>query len=238
MKYIESSSLETLNAALACVDTGDTRVFGRLELYSCKNTKQDVLLQRKLETKATLHSPSSISPTRPSPLGKEEISRKTLFYLRATLNAAFPDYDFSDIKDDTFHHISPISLVVNEVNTCLFNMGNDRFAQIAGDAIWQGIAEEIATPLNDCDVYAFRPSTDEFDEGEGTVWSFYYFFFSKKQKRMVLFTCRAVSFMAPMQYDELEENTMMEDSGGNLSRQNSQDRGLSYEQYTMAAMDI
>jgi hypothetical protein len=63
------------------------------------------------------------------------------------------------------------------------------------DAIWSELAEVMETSLDECDLYSFAPNEEEFDEGDGTVWSFYYFFFSKKLKRIILFSCRAVSFM-------------------------------------------
>ena len=46
-----------------------------------------------------LNSPSGSTPT---PILCDVISRKTLFYLISTLNAAFPDYDFSDVKGGEF----------------------------------------------------------------------------------------------------------------------------------------
>ena len=48
-----------------------------------------------------LGSPSG-SNSGPTPILCDVISRKTLFYLISTLNAAFPDYDFSDVKGGEF----------------------------------------------------------------------------------------------------------------------------------------
>ncbi len=44
----------------------------------------------------------------------DTISRKTLFYLISTLNAAFPDYDFSDAKSSEF--VKEPSLTVRKNN--------------------------------------------------------------------------------------------------------------------------
>ncbi|KAH6581554.1 hypothetical protein BASA60_002386 [Batrachochytrium salamandrivorans] len=103
MKYLAFESLEKINNQLSCIDKGDTRIFGRIEAYSCKNTCDDKKLKIHIESKyddsANLASPdASISPllTPISPFGplSQPTSRKTLFYLLATLNAAYPDYDF------------------------------------------------------------------------------------------------------------------------------------------------
>jgi hypothetical protein len=62
-----------------------------------------------------------------SPFGPldKAASRKTLFYLLATLNAAFPDYDFSEVRPDQFSKQISTQMVINSVNTTLFNLGND-----------------------------------------------------------------------------------------------------------------
>lgn len=62
-----------------------------------------------------------------SPFGRldEAAPRKTFFYLLSTLNASFPDYDFSDVRPDQFIKQPSLDLVINSVNTTLFNLGND-----------------------------------------------------------------------------------------------------------------
>lgn len=116
MKLLESTRFEALNSALT-INTGDATIFGRIESYSCKMAGSD-----KQQYKRFLSSEQSsssdlqaLSPpqtlvdmssfyNRGSFSGDEgvlcdTISRKTLFYLIATLNSAFePDYDFSDAK--------------------------------------------------------------------------------------------------------------------------------------------
>lgn len=48
--------------------------------------------------------------------------------------------------------------------------------------------------LKDCDIYSYNPDlmSDPFGE-DGSLWSFNYFFYNNKMKRIVLFTCRALS---------------------------------------------
>jgi hypothetical protein len=77
-----------------------------------------------------LLSPGSVSPDDLqviSPFGRltEAAPRKTFFYLLATLNAAFPEHDFGDVRPDQFVKLPSIDIVVNSVNTTLFNLGND-----------------------------------------------------------------------------------------------------------------
>lgn len=134
MKLLESSRFEQLNSAL-CFETGQYRLVGRVESYSCKmggrddkklykimhgngaassdlqalSPPQSQLLQQQSHSVSPGKSYSrslSVSDGEGSgsaPYLCDTISRKTLFYLIATLNASFlPDYDFSDAKSDEF----------------------------------------------------------------------------------------------------------------------------------------
>jgi hypothetical protein len=115
MKLLESTRFEALNHALA-IQTGDSNIFGRIESYSCKMTGSDKTLYKRFISEMNPNVVEALSPPqmyqemspmslRGSLSGDEgvmlcdTISRKTLFYLIATLNSAFhPDYDFSDAK--------------------------------------------------------------------------------------------------------------------------------------------
>lgn len=116
MKLLESQRFEAINSALA-IQTGDSAIFGRIESYSCKMTQTDKQLYKRFfspEQAPTdlqaLSPPQTLLDMSPF-LGRgsysgdegvtlcDTISRKTLFYLIATLNSTFePDYDFSDAK--------------------------------------------------------------------------------------------------------------------------------------------
>lgn len=118
MKLLESSRFEAINNALS-IQTGDSTVYGRIESYSCKMVGVDKALYKRFTAEThgvgphdlqALSPPQTLQDLSPSlnrgSLSGDEgavlcdtISRKTLFYLIATLNAAFePDYDFSDAK--------------------------------------------------------------------------------------------------------------------------------------------
>eukprot|EP01126_Amoeba_proteus_P045438 TRINITY_DN5088_c0_g1_i6.p1 TRINITY_DN5088_c0_g1~~TRINITY_DN5088_c0_g1_i6.p1 ORF type:complete len:221 (-),score=37.91 TRINITY_DN5088_c0_g1_i6:72-734(-) len=132
-------------------------------------------------------------------------SRETLIELISTLNAAFPDYDFSEVRGDQFSKEEAVS-VVNQINSQLcgtnfftFEVGtiffNDSGAVSNYESIksrlWTTIDQEI--DIKECTIYSFTPDSacNPFEE-EGYVWSFNYFFYNKKGlKRIILFTCGA-----------------------------------------------
>lgn len=118
MKLLENSKFEAINNALS-IKTGDSAIVGRIESYSCKMAGTDKALYKRFTNETSgigPHDLQALSPPqalfdqspvmgRGSNSGDENsllcdtISRKSLFYLIATLNAAFePDYDFSDAK--------------------------------------------------------------------------------------------------------------------------------------------
>jgi len=157
-----------------------------------------------------LNSPSGSTPT---PILCDVISRKTLFYLISTLNAAFPDYDFSDVKGGEFSKEPQLQTVINSVDNLLSVTAMDHYAKVR-HPLWATLNEEINLP--NCDIYSYTPdlTSDPFAE-DGCLWSFNYFFYNRKLKRVVLLTCRALSPFTSGQswYDNLpqEEEIDFED---------------------------
>ncbi|KAI8910727.1 Maf1 regulator-domain-containing protein [Powellomyces hirtus] len=250
MKYLtDFESLENINNQLSCIDTGDCRIFGRVEAYSCKNTDDDKRLKRHVDEKYPAEVPLEIgswqSPNSPSSphhgILNDRVTRKTFFYLLATLNAAFPDYDFSDLNPDSFSKV-PSTLVANTVNTTLLvHLGIDSAAHAVGAKIWAAIDEAIS--LSECEMYSFNPDGDEEPDAEeqGNLWSFYYFFTNRRQKRIVFFTARAVSCLAPMQPEEKNAIYLVDDTDRSVEDLRfgaDNDTGLSFEQYTMGQLDV
>uniref|UniRef100_A0A8D0BMY5 Repressor of RNA polymerase III transcription MAF1 homolog n=1 Tax=Salvator merianae TaxID=96440 RepID=A0A8D0BMY5_SALMN len=118
MKLLENSSFEAINSQLT-VETGDAHIIGRIESYSCKMAGDDKHLFKQFCQEGQPHVLEALSPPQttgisPSRLSKsqsgdeegplsDKCSRKTLFYLIATLNESFrPDYDFSTAKSHEF----------------------------------------------------------------------------------------------------------------------------------------
>nr|3NR5_A Chain A, Repressor of RNA polymerase III transcription MAF1 homolog [Homo sapiens] len=120
----------------------------------------------------------------------DKCSRKTLFYLIATLNESFrPDYDFSTARSHEFSREPSLSWVVNAVNCSLFSAVREDFKDLKPQ-LWNAVDEEIC--LAECDIYSYNPDLDSDPFGEdGSLWSFNYFFYNKRLKRIVFFSCRS-----------------------------------------------
>ncbi|KAJ2827734.1 RNA polymerase III-inhibiting protein maf1, partial [Coemansia furcata] len=167
----------------------------------------DKKLYRSLENKFQddLEEAKNLSPEQSSltnifsPFGPltQSASRKTLFYLIATLNASFPDYDFSSLSADQFTKEPSSDFALKSINTTLLNVGCP--TTLRTSRMWDSIDSVIG--IDDCDVYSYTPAMESDPyEDEGPVWSFNYFFFNKSLKRIVFFTCRCVSNL-----EELED---------------------------------
>lgn len=215
MKLLENSSFEAITSGLQLL-TASSRIFGRVESYSCKMVGPEKSLYKKLNFEHG-HNPSdlqalsppenklSLSPSNYSRSfsGDEEvgslcdvISRKALFYLISTLNASFPDYDFSSAKADEFSREPSLAVVVANIDTYLSAAAGDQYNMLR-NTLWRTIEDEITS--KECDIYRYNPDlqSDPFGE-DGCLWSFNYFFYNKKMKRIVFFTCRAISVNSVM----------------------------------------
>lgn len=211
MKLLENAKFEAMNSALF-IETGNCRIEGRIESYSCKmaggdkklfktissepgNKPNDLQALSPPQTTWLAHSPSrqysrSFSDQEEGPLC-DTISTKTLFYLISTLNASFGDYDFSNAKSDEFSKEPNAPYMANTVDTQLSATAGEMYNALKNQ-LWTTLDEEIS--LTDCDIYSYTPdlSSDPYGE-EGCLWSFNYFLYNKKMKRIVFFTCRSSS---------------------------------------------
>ncbi|KAJ7284856.1 Maf1 regulator-domain-containing protein [Mycena rebaudengoi] len=129
MKFIEFPALSRLAQSLTR-EGPECSVHTRLEAYSCKNIKRDKKLFKSLEH--AYKDELSNSPPLPSwlaldheaemtpfgPIDKES-SRKTLYLLIATLNIAFPDHEFSDVRPNQFNKEQSGAGVLNALSTTL-----------------------------------------------------------------------------------------------------------------------
>eukprot|EP00761_Pharyngomonas_kirbyi_P013761 gb/GECH01013790.1/.p1 GENE.gb/GECH01013790.1/~~gb/GECH01013790.1/.p1 ORF type:complete len:246 (+),score=60.28 gb/GECH01013790.1/:1-738(+) len=202
MKFLSCPSLTHYNSILDRRDIGDSILCGKIEAYSCKPTHDDKKLSKNLEQKLLnelfhnaqneedLLSKSPTSPIAESPFGPLSLSssRKTLIHLIATLNASYTDYDFSTLKPEDFVKESNPGMIFNSISMSLNNVLSNE--DIGG--LWKAIDEII--PLGDCDIYSYLPDPDTDPMSEGnTIWSWNYFFYSRKHKKVIFFTCRAIS---------------------------------------------
>lgn len=142
-----------------------------------------------------------------SPLGDfhDSSTQRLMTDLILTLNASFPDYDFSNIRPSHFTRLPSPNIAINrtnerlsELNKSKDNQGPTFFAQL-----WNAIDEVIG--LNESEVYSYvPPQRDDDDDPLGfltqtledsdsdeivPLWTLNYFFVNKSMKRIVLFTC-------------------------------------------------
>lgn len=123
----------------------------------------------------------------------DTISRKTLFYLIATLNASFgPDYDFSKAKAEEFSRELNHNWVMNAIDANFLSSPAHQSYSALKAQLWQAI--DTAINMSDCEIYSYNPdlNSDPYSE-DGCLWSFNYFFYNKKLKRVLFFTCRSTS---------------------------------------------
>ncbi|KAJ2759023.1 RNA polymerase III-inhibiting protein maf1 [Coemansia nantahalensis] len=252
MKYLDIESLRALNLGLSFpTSSGDRHVLGRIETYSCKAAGADKKLFRFLENKyqEDVEEAKGLSPEQSSltntmsPFGPltQAASRKVLFYLIATLNASFPDYDFRYVDS-----AAPLSMAVlrpivltSRIRPCShlrFSCSSLSADQFTKEPNPESCTKSISTTLlnvgcpaklkasrmwdciddainiDECDVYSYTPDAESDPyEDEGPVWSFNYFFFNKNLKRILFFTCRCISNL-----DELENASDQELVFGDL----------------------
>ena len=181
--------MNKLNERITNCRVGDIVVNGKCEAYSCKMTSQDKRFVKALDkqyAEAGAGAGHVVSPLGPL---ADTSTRRLLANLILTMNASFPDYDFSSIKPEQFTH-QPLSMVVSRINTNLQRLTE------AGDKLllkelWSALSESVE--LKDCDVYSYVPEEDGPFSEESSLWTLNYFFYNKTLKRLVFFICSARS---------------------------------------------
>ena len=106
-----------------------------------------------------------------------------------TLNASFPDYDYSHMSPQSFELIPDTDMVIAEIND---HIGELCAVRGAGwlSGLWSAVNEVIN--LKECEVYKFKGSADDdfssSDETSAPLWEFHFFFYNKIFKRIVFFS--------------------------------------------------
>ncbi|CAM2107180.1 unnamed protein product [Caretta caretta] len=253
MKLLENSSFEAINSQLT-VETGDAHIIGRIESYSCKMAGDDKHMFKQFCQEGQPHVLEALSPPQttgisPSRLSKsqsgdeegplsDKCSRKTLFYLIATLNESFrPDYDFSAAKSHEFSREPSLNWVVNAVNCSLFSAVREDFRALKPH-LWDAVDEEIC--LSECDIYSYNPDLDSDPFGEeGSLWSFNYFFYNKRLKRIVFFTCRSISgstYPRSESGNELDMDLGEEDQGRSMDAYDKESSNIEEDRVQVICM--
>lgn len=155
-----------------------------------------------------------------SPLGDfhDTSTQRLMTDLILTLNASFPDYEFSNIRPSHFSRSPSFSVAINRTN--------ERLSELAACApqganflpqLWNSIDDVI--DLNESEVYSYvPPSRDDDDDPlsfltdslDGTdsampLWTFNFFFVNKSLKRIVLFTCVQTMRTEVEEMDEMND---------------------------------
>lgn len=172
MKYLEDNQLSWLNAVLNRYEIGDRVVQGKLEAYSCKKAGSDKRLAKELELsyqqemEALAGDDALLSC---SPLGplNSAATRKLLINLISTMNASFPDYDFSAVKPDQFYKEADFRIALQRINHDLaevIDLESNGFVE----KLWESVAECIK--LDECDVYSYIPDMDSDPFSDGNLY--------------------------------------------------------------------
>lgn len=117
-----------------------------------------------------------------------EIStRKLMTDLILTLNASFPDYDFSNIKPNQFQKLKMTDVRKN-IRQNLSEFASQRASPNFLDELWDAVNDVI--DLKECTVYSFDYEfADDDDSANNSLWNFHYLFVNKSVRRIVFFTC-------------------------------------------------
>lgn len=210
-KFIECPQLTPINSFLSGCEVGDRIVNARLEAFSCKHTGTERRTARNIRTQLeedrgiVEYAEGSASVLRiVTPLTKQYAS-KVVANLILTMNACFPDYDFSSSRADQFK-LEELPLVMAAVN--------EQFAELEllypgfCDNLWTAV-DQVMT-LKEVEVYSYVPDLDADPFSEGMMSSFNHFFFNKAANRILFFTCgfksRFSSFSQEEEhYDDYED---------------------------------
>lgn len=139
----------------------------------------------------------SLSPVGPM---TDVSSRRTLFNLICTLNAAYPDYDFSDLTLDSLVRERNLENIVRRVDSHL-EQAYQYMGSSLRTALWNAI-EEVISPA-ECELYSHVSSSEEDPFGNDTqVWSIHLFFYNKRQKKVLLMVLSASNRFAMEDTDE------------------------------------
>lgn len=116
-----------------------------------------------------------------------EIStRKLMTDLILTLNASFPDYDFSNVKPNQFQKLK-MDDVRKSIYENLSEFASQRSSPNFLAELWNAVNDVI--DLRESDVYSFDYEFADDEDNENSLWNFHYLFVNKSIRRIVFFTC-------------------------------------------------
>ena len=112
----------------------------------------------------------------------ELATRRLMTDLILTLNASFPDYDFSNVKPSQFEKLK-IETVRKQLYERLSELASFKPQKDWLVEMWMAVNDVI--DLRECLIFSFEEEMID----EDALWSFHYFFVNKTLRRIVFFTC-------------------------------------------------
>lgn len=189
MKYLDITELSLLTSYLSrTTAVGDHCLRARIEAYSCKAAGDDKKLWKTLERQYS--EEIAADPVTPvvTPLGdfSDAHTRRLLVNLIATLNASFPDHDFSTTKPEQFRKIPTMATAMQSVNKYLAEAMQAEGVSLV-DQLWRTINDVI--DIGKCEVYCYIPNLEDDPFSAHALWSFNYFMVNKAMKKILYFFC-------------------------------------------------
>lgn len=201
MKFLECTSLDSINLFLSHLNLGESTIKGNLEAFSCKHTGSDRKLSISLEHEILDYLGKSSESDPPSPVEylSSRSSRKTLIYLVLTLGHIYPDYDFSAVRAHLFFKEEELDAFKQIFENYLFEAAKEWAMANGGSSLLESMSKAIdeIVKLGECEIYSYNPDFDGNPCLEnGAIWSFNFFFYNRKLKRIVSFRCCCLSNLA------------------------------------------
>jgi len=129
----------------------------------------------------------SISPKTTLGDFSEISTRKLMTDLILTLNASFPDYDFSNIKPSQFQKLKMLDVRKN-IRQNLSEFASQRSSPNFLEELWNAVNDVV--DLKESNVYSFDYEfANDDDSANNSLWNFHYLFVNKSVRRIVFFTC-------------------------------------------------
>lgn len=203
VKLLDEPTFDDLNVMLEGLEVSGTSssIRGHISAFSCKLAGDDKQMSKSLESQFMdeIHagSPNCYSESPVGPL-TDAGSRRTLINLILTLNASFPDHEFSSLRAESFVKQVNLEHVAAKINRdlswgqVLAQPGSMLSSESPQDLLCKNLWAALANVVvpDECSVYSYIPE-DGWDplSGEDTIWAFNYFFYNKRLKRIAYFVC-------------------------------------------------
>mgnify|MGYP000317018694 FL=1 len=203
MKFLNSSSLATINQILSALCSQRNKQTGRIECFQVEASDVNEYRSHSLE-----RPPFQLSfGTSPDSLLRNPIYNIEAYSsshhfpaLKSAIETTFPDYDFSMLCPWHFKLIQSMEQAKMNLNwaiTSYFSQGVDLSNQI-----WYSIDSEIQIGM--CDIYEYQTDCPDPFSAMGTTFNFLYFFLNEKQNKVLVLHLQECS-NDDEQFDDIDD---------------------------------